>query len=117
NTDTGAVPYARMSRLPKHRAATEIQVHPFIGTDHAQVNEREAECVADLIARHKMRDAASSIAILVSARSHVSAIAPKLSSRGIRFRAVEIERLNEVQVVRDLQALTRALLHDTDRIG
>ena len=35
----------------------------------------------------------------------------------MRFKAVEIEQLGEKQVVQDLYALTRALLHLGDRIA
>lgn len=114
--NTGAVCYAPMCEVQCHPA--NVQVHAFLATgDHAEADEKEAERVVDLISRQKMRDPEAKIAILVSARTHVRAIAPRLSSRGIRFRAVEIERLDEVQVVRDLQALTRALLYDGDRIA
>src|SRR5258706_14263962 len=36
---------------------------------------------------------------------------------GVRFRALDIEQLGEKQVVQDLYALTRALLHLGDRIA
>ncbi len=44
-------------------------------------------------------------------------IARKLREAEIPFRAVEIEQLGERQEVRDLTALTRALLHPMDRIA
>src|SRR5207247_4883486 len=44
-------------------------------------------------------------------------IAPALKRAGIRYRAIEIEHLGEKQVVQDLYALTRALLHLGDRIA
>lgn len=116
NLDTGAVTYAPMCEVQPHAAT--VQVHAFLAaSDQAEADEKEAERVAELVSSHRMRDHDAKIAILVSARNHARAIAAKLSGRGIRFRAVEIERLDEVQVVRDLQALTRALLHDGDRIA
>ena len=50
-------------------------------------------------------------------RGHLDHIVPALQDAGIRFRAVEIEQLNEKQVVQDLYALTRALTHPADRIA
>jgi hypothetical protein len=44
-------------------------------------------------------------------------IARRLRKAGIPFRAVEIEQLGERQEVKDLTALTRALLHPMDRIA
>jgi ATP-dependent exoDNAse (exonuclease V) beta subunit len=57
------------------------------------------------------------IAVLVRARPHLRLIARRLRKAGIPFRAVEIEQLGERQEVKDLTALTRALLHPMDRIA
>ena len=57
------------------------------------------------------------IAVLVRARTHLGLIARRLRKAEIPFRAVEIEQLGERQEVRDLTALTRALLHPMDRIA
>ncbi len=51
------------------------------------------------------------IAVLVRARTHLDLIARRLRKAEIPFRAVEIEQLGERQEVKDLTALTRALLH------
>lgn len=64
-----------------------------------------------------IREASGTSAILVRNRSHLDAIVPALKAAGIRYRAVEIEQLGEKQVVQDLFALTRALLHPADRIA
>src|SRR5207302_2719460 len=42
---------------------------------------------------------------------------PALKAAGIRYRAIEIERLGEKQVVQDLYALARALTHLGDRVA
>jgi ATP-dependent helicase/nuclease subunit A len=57
------------------------------------------------------------IAVLVRARPHLGLITRRLRKADIPFRAVEIEQLNERQEVKDLTALTRALLHPMDRIA
>ena len=64
-----------------------------------------------------LREASGTCAILVRNRSHLDAIVPALKAAGIRYRALEIEQLGEKQVVQDLFALTRALLHPADRIA
>jgi ATP-dependent exoDNAse (exonuclease V) beta subunit len=57
------------------------------------------------------------VAVLVRSRPHLLELVPLLRQHRIPFRAVEIERLSERQELRDLLALTRALLHPMDRIA
>ncbi len=66
-------------------------------------------------AKHK--ESEFRIAVLVRARAHLNLIARRLRKADIPFRAVEIEQLSERQEVKDLTALTRALLHPMDRIA
>jgi ATP-dependent helicase/nuclease subunit A len=67
--------------------------------------------------RARKRGDSFRIAVLVRARPHLGLITRRLRKAGITFRAVEIEQLGERQEVRDLTALTRALLHPMDRIA
>jgi ATP-dependent helicase/nuclease subunit A len=67
--------------------------------------------------RARKRGDSFRIAVLVRARTHLELITRRLRKAGIPFRAVEIEQLGERQEVRDLTALTRALLHPMDRIA
>ena len=71
--------------------------------------------VADAIAQHLKRHPEWRIAVLVRARSHAALVATGLRARGIAFRAVDIELLQDRAVVRDLVMLIRALLHRGDR--
>jgi ATP-dependent exoDNAse (exonuclease V) beta subunit len=64
-----------------------------------------------------LREAKGKTAILVRNRAHLDEIVPALKAAGLRWRAIEIEQLGERQVVQDLYALTRALLHPADRIA
>ncbi|HJS78396.1 MAG TPA: UvrD-helicase domain-containing protein [Burkholderiales bacterium] len=74
--------------------------------------KEEAARIVDLIRR-----AEGTKAILVRNRLALAEIVPALKAAGIRYRAIEIEHLGEKQVVQDLYALTRALLHLGDRIA
>ena len=56
-------------------------------------------------------------AVLVRSRSHLASVVTRLREAGIRFQAIEIDALGEQPVVRDLLALTRALLHLGDRVS
>jgi ATP-dependent exoDNAse (exonuclease V) beta subunit len=103
---SGAVPYAPSTAS-----------HPALPGDAASIHlfespEQEAGKVVQIV-----KSAAGTCAILVRNRAHLDAIVPALKDAGLRFRAIEIELLGEKQVVQDLYALTRALMHPADRIA
>ena len=75
----------------------------------------EAKAVAELVEVRRTERPEWRIAILVRARSHARDIALALRVRGIAFRAVDIEPLQDRAVVRDLVMLICALSHLGDR--
>jgi ATP-dependent exoDNAse (exonuclease V) beta subunit len=75
----------------------------------------EAVAIADLIAEQSSRHPDWRIVVLVRAKTHAREIANSLGRRGIPFRAVDIEPLQDRPVVRDLVMLICALLHLGDR--
>ena len=77
----------------------------------------EANAVAQTVAACRERHPGWRIAILVRARTHAREIAHALRARGMAFRAVDIEPLQDRAVVRDLVMLACALLHLGDRIA
>ena len=64
-----------------------------------------------------IQENSGSCAVLVRTRASLADIVPALKAAGIRFRAIEIDKLGEKQVVQDLFALTRALTHLADRVA
>jgi ATP-dependent helicase/nuclease subunit A len=103
---SGAVPYLPASPHEGVLAGAAVTWH--CGYDR----EEEAKEVVAIV-----REASGSKAILVRNRAHLDEIVPALKEAGVRFRALDIEQLGERQVVQDLYALTRALLHLGDRIA
>lgn len=104
---SGAVPYSPAVSHPEN----EPLENPI--TWHSLPDrEAEAERVVELVRKTEGR-----AAILVRSRESLADIVPALKAAGIRYRAIEIEHLGEKQVVQDLYALTRALLHLGDRIA
>ncbi len=103
---SGAVPYSPAAPKPDAPRGDAAVWH--------QVSSRknEAEKIVDLV-----RHAEGTKAILVRNRLALAEIVPALKAAGIRYRAIEIEQLGEKQVVQDLYAITRALLHLGDRIA
>ena len=88
-----------------------VQIHTLFSRDE----QDEAQHVVDIVKQALTADEEGTVAVLVSARSHVGSIGVELHRAGISFRAVEIEALSERPVVQDLIALTRALVHLGDR--
>jgi ATP-dependent exoDNAse (exonuclease V) beta subunit len=77
----------------------------------------EAEHAADLIAELKRTRPGESIAVLASTRRHLRAIRESLGKRAVPFIGVKLEPLADVTVVRDLEALVRALESPLDRVA
>ncbi len=77
--------------------------------------QEEARQIAEIIAQERQFRPASTIAILVRARSHVAEVVKALADRGIAYRAVDMVALHERREVLDILAVTRALLHPADR--
>ena len=106
NETSGAVPYS--SSAANHPALPGEAVRWHVCADSAL----EAREIISLIRKSK-----DSCALLVRNRSALADIVPALKAAGIRFRAIEIDKLGEKQVVQDLFALTRALTHLGDRVA
>src|SRR5882762_2104758 len=102
----GAVPY---SAATPHHAPLPGDAVTWHNTADRQ---NEATKVVEIV-----RSAVGRSAILVRKRDALADIVPALKAAGIRYRAIEIERLGEKQVVQDLYALARALSHLGDRVA
>ena len=110
DTASGAVPYSPAT--PHHAPLLDsAAIWHQIGN-----RKQEASRIVDLV-RKASSSTPSTKAILVRNRLALAEIVPALKAAGIRYRAIEIEHLGEKQVVQDLYALTRALLHPGDRIA
>jgi ATP-dependent helicase/nuclease subunit A len=75
----------------------------------------ESAAIADMIAAQAEQHPDWRIVVLVRARSHAREIAAGLRARGVAFRAVDIEPLQDRAMVRDIIMLVCALLHLGDR--
>ena len=90
---------------------TPVSLHRLLPGDRAG----EAARVLEIVRAERRRDPSTRIAILVAARDHASAIVSHLRAAGFALRGVDLEPLRERPLIRDLSALTRALLHGADR--
>ncbi len=110
NLATGAVSYAESVTWIPPEANKAVEISPFIGRN-------DLEEAAQLVNKIGQIEGNETIAVLVRGKRHLAEIVLQLREKGIRFRAVEIEILSNLQVVQDLLSLTRALLHPADRIS
>ena len=129
---TGAVPYSpsvafAASGIDGGQPA--VQWHPCLlhkpaadseaSTEQAapSADRDEALHVVSIITSARLESPAAAIAILVRNRGHLREIVPALKAANVTFRAVDIDPLKGRPVVQDLLSLTRAILHQADRIA
>lgn len=108
---TGAVAYCASISAKPEDPNSQIKLH---------LAQDEADSVQQLLQiLHTQRTLAptQTIAILVRARTHLRAILPALKQAGLPYQAIEIEAFSHHAHIQDLLALTRALLHNADRIA
>ncbi len=120
--DLGAIAYARSDAFNPPRDGPPVQFHPVWRRDgdSAPLDETEEDIVVRLVRAALAGDRPDDqpdVAILVRARTHVQAIAHRLSTEGIAYQAIELTRLAERPVVADLVQLARALAHPGDRLA
>jgi len=109
----GAVSYTASGSFNPALPGDAVTVHALLDTDETS----EAEQVLNIIDQTQAEHPEDSIAILLRSKIHVADIVRRLKQRGSKFQAVEIDKLSQRPVVRDLLALSCALLHPGDRIS
>jgi ATP-dependent exoDNAse (exonuclease V) beta subunit len=110
--DAGAVEYTA-SLAAREEPDGIVTIDGFVEDEE----QPEAARVIERIRAARHEDPNGSIAILVRARSHLFAITEALKSAALPFSAVDIDPLADRSIVRDLLALTRAMLDPADRIA
>ena len=107
NISNGAISHASADAALSHQGS--VHLHLQEGEDAIA----EAGEIVNLI--KDARDSGRSVGVLSRTRKQLHAIMPALNEAGIPFRALKILPLNSQPEVRTLRALTRALLHPSDR--
>ncbi len=111
-----ATPYVDDDELePAQYGATLHAIAQTPTHTTADLKAIEAANVVACIQAARAQDATGSIAILVRGRTHLTQILPALRRATIEYVAHDLDRLDQRAVVQDCIALTRALLHDSDR--
>jgi ATP-dependent helicase/nuclease subunit A len=109
--DRGAIAFR-----PSEAALTQLEGEAAgVALRGFSTRAEEASAIADMIAAQCALHPEWRIAVLVRARTHAREIAVGLRTRGVHFRAVGIEPLQDRHIVRDVIMLLCALLHLADR--
>lgn len=110
---TGAVVYSASIATHPRLNGSAVKLYPFFEKNHVA----EAEQVVEIITQTRRDSPTGTIAILVRNRSHLHEIVGQIKKAGLQFRAIDIELLYHKSVVKDLLALTRALINPADRVA
>lgn len=116
---TGAVPYSPSLAAKPEGAEESVRLHPVVVSNLAGPSalQKEADAVVEILRQIWTDDPERKVAILIRSRGHLGAILPTLRRLGYRYQGVDLEPLQSRPVVRDLLALTRALVHPADRVA
>jgi ATP-dependent helicase/nuclease subunit A len=109
--ERSAVSYEPAAPVPHLSGTGTCSVYPVFGAEAAAEADVGLAVIRDLLERFPADD----IAVLVRGRSHLTELLRDLRSKGIGYRAIEIDRLTDLPEIIDVMALTRALVHKGDR--
>ena len=108
-----AVSYSAAVAVPKFAGEGRCVVHPLFGSSPTEEALAGCRVIHDTIAAHPDAD----MAVLVRSRTHLPRLLAQLRRSGIAYRAVEIDRLTDLPEIIDILALTRAIVHRSDRLA
>ena len=109
----GAVPFVAARPVAAALPGPAVSLTCFAGRDDAA----EAARVVALVQQAQAEHPHGSVAVLVRSRRHLAGLIPALKAAGLSWQAQEIDPLASRPAIRDLSALTRALLHPADRVA
>ena len=116
--DLGAVEYSESSAALEEDSEPGHVFHPMHeDTGSEEQAKEEARQIAGTIQSIIENDPDKTIAILVRARTHLTAIVRQLQEERKPFKSEEIDPLTSRPAIQDLLALMRALLSNRDRVS
>ncbi|MGV6825507.1 MAG: UvrD-helicase domain-containing protein, partial [bacterium] len=113
NTDvnSGTVGYEHSDPWHPPGCSPPVHLHPRIGRD----DQGESAQILPIIREALEQD--HRVAVLVRSRDHLRQISQQLKQQKISFQALDILPLSTMPVIQDLRSLTRAMLHQGDRLA
>jgi len=113
DAQSSAVSYSAAVPVPKLEGQGECVVHPVFGAN----KDTEADIGFAVIEKTLESATDEDIAILVRGRTHLPELLYRLRSANIAYQAVDIDRLTDLPEIIDVLALTRAFVHQGDRLA
>ena len=113
NPSSGAVSYSEAVSVPHLAGLGHCHVHPVFGSSVEQEAEIGCKVISEALARHPD----DGVAVLVRGRTQLPNLLAELRRAGIGYRAIEIDRLTDLPEVIEVLALTRAAVHQGDRLA
>ena len=110
----GVTVHAMLDEKPSSN--TDDDEEPILATD---IRQLEADTIIEIIQQTRAHKPEAKIAVLVRARSHLTALVTEIRRNHptLSFQAVEIEELVNRQIVQDLLSLSYALHQRADRVN
>ncbi len=110
---TGAVSYSEAISADQLAGIGDCVTHPLFGGSVAQEANVGCKVVVETLRRYPDDD----MAVLVRSRTQLPALLSQLRDSGIDYRAVDIDRLTDLPEIIEVLALTRAAVHQGDRLA
>ncbi|MGI9223329.1 MAG: UvrD-helicase domain-containing protein, partial [Woeseiaceae bacterium] len=110
---SGAVSYSEALSVEALADVGDCTIHPLFGSSAAQ----EAVAGRHVIDNTLRRFEDDEMAVLVRSRTQLPGLLAELRGAGIDYRAVEIDRLTDLPEIIEVLALTRAAVHEGDRLA
>jgi len=108
-----AVSYTPAVAVPKFAQQGACVSYPLFGSSADAEADRGCEVIRATLAANPDDE----MAVLVRSRTQLPGLLARLRKAGIAYRAVEIDRLTDLPEIIDILALTRALVHQGDRLA
>ena len=110
---SGAVSYSEASPVDQRAGIGVCVTHPVIEGDSALEARDGCRVIKSLLDAHPE----DSVSVLVRSRTHLPRLVAELRRAGVAWRAVDIDRLTDLPEIIELLALTRAAVHQGDRVA
>lgn len=110
---SGAVSYSEAASVEALHGVGDCRVHPLFGASGTQEAAAGCRVIAETLERFEEDE----MAVLVRSRTQLPGLLAELRRAGIEYRAIEIDRLTDLPEVIEMLALTRAAVHQGDRLA
>lgn len=113
NAVRGEVHYENATAVNPTGDVDCVNYHWFVSRE----NNLEARAAAQIIARHLVENPTHEMTVLAPARQALRAVAVELDRLNVLFEGIDLIALGEKPVIRDLMALTRAIVSPMDDVA